>query len=64
MKKNTYGLLRGGYIDSGANAGPFLLYVNFAPTSTGSSIGFRPSLFYSKYFVIVILFLSASKNLS
>ncbi|HQN91993.1 MAG TPA: hypothetical protein PK336_06995, partial [Methanoculleus sp.] len=38
---NTYAALRGGYCNSGSNAGLFALGLSYVPASTLSSIGFR-----------------------
>jgi len=39
--RSGYGVLRGGYWDSGARAGPFYAYLRYAPTRTYYSVGFR-----------------------
>jgi formylglycine-generating enzyme required for sulfatase activity len=41
IARSGYAVIRGGIWDLGALAGPFCAYLNYAPTATYSSIGFR-----------------------
>ncbi|MFA5246980.1 MAG: hypothetical protein WC408_03795 [Candidatus Micrarchaeia archaeon] len=40
---STHAFLRGGDWDDGADAGAFALYLSYAPSGTGTAIGFRCS---------------------
>ena len=39
--KSGYGVLRGGFWDGGALAGPFGAYLGFGPASSSNNVGFR-----------------------